>query len=126
MPRVFLVAVGLVATALAMAGAVLPGLPTTPFVLVALWAFARSSERLHGALSRIPILRHGLAEAHRFEQRRAIRPAIKGLALSMAWGSVGVTALVWGWERPAVLTAVVIAAIAATMAMVMIATDRTP
>lgn len=42
--------VGFVALALGAIGIALPLLPTTPFVLVAAVAFARSSERLHGWL----------------------------------------------------------------------------
>lgn len=122
--RPFLVALGLVATALAIAGAILPGLPTTPFLLVAVWAFARSSERLHAWLHRIPLLKHGLAEAQRFEQRRAIRLPIKLIAVSFAWGSVLLTWAATGFERPILLGIVALAAISATAFMWWIPTDR--
>ncbi len=123
MLKFWLAIFGVIATVLAIAGAVLPGLPTTPFVLVALWAFSRSSERLHGALARIPLLRHGLEEAHRFEKRRAIRLPIKIVALSMAWGSVALTAFLVGLTHTWLLGGVAIAALAATAAMIWIPTD---
>lgn len=122
--RVWLVFVGVIATILAIAGAVLPGLPTTPFVLVALWAFAKSSERLYRVLDRIPILRHGLAEAHRFERRRAIRLPIKIAALTMAWSSVAVTAYFGQGAGIWLVAVVAIAAMAATAFMFLIPTDQ--
>jgi uncharacterized membrane protein YbaN (DUF454 family) len=117
-------AVGSIATVFAVAGALLPGLPTTPFLLVALWAFARSSERLMGWLERTPLLRGALAEARRFEEKGTIRPEVKALALTMAWGSVVLVGLATGFDKPVLLGAVGAAAIGGSIAMWWFPTER--
>lgn len=115
MLRLGYLVIGSIATLLAIAGAMLPGLPATPFLLVALWAFARSSPRLMHGLARIPVLRQALAEAQRFEERRTIRLEVKLFALAMAWGSVLVTAIAAGPSRPLLL--VIAAALGGSFAM---------
>lgn len=47
MRRGFYLALAYLALALGLVGIVVPGLPTTPFVLLAAWAAARGSRRLH-------------------------------------------------------------------------------
>lgn len=124
MRKLLLILVGLVFTALALLGAVLPGLPTTPFLIVALWAFARSSPRLTLWIGRVPLLQSALREALRFEQRRALRPAVKLTALACAWGSVAATAWWSGTLLRPLVGAVALAALAASVAMAWIPTDR--
>jgi len=54
--RLFYGVLGGAAFALGVAGIFLPVLPTVPFMLVALWAFSNSSQRLHDALYHHPRL----------------------------------------------------------------------
>ena len=122
--RPLLFVVGVLATVLAVAGAILPGLPTTPFLLVALWAFARSSRRMHAWLHRVPLFRSALYEAQRFEERGAIRLPIKLVAIGFSFASVVLTYAVSGLERPVLLGSIVVAAIAGTAFMMWIPTDR--
>jgi uncharacterized protein len=120
--RIALILLGVIATGLAIAGAILPGLPTTPFLILALWAFARSSERLYGWLEKVPVLQTALAEARRFEERRAIHPNVKLTAVAVAWSSVLLLVLT---GQPRALVGIVgAAALAGTLFMWWIPTDR--
>jgi uncharacterized protein len=105
-----------IALALGLVGVVLPGLPTTPFVLLAAWAAARGSARLHRWMRahRLfgPIIRDW--EAHGAVSRRAKWMATTMMAVSAAiffltapklWMAVTGTAIMavvatWLWLRP--------------------------
>lgn len=76
--RVLWLAAGLLALAAGIAGIVLPLVPTTVFLLVAAFAFARSSPRLHGWLLAHPRLGRPLRD---WQAHRCIRPRAKALAV---------------------------------------------
>lgn len=81
---------GVLSLATGLAGLVLPLLPSTVFVLIAAWAFARSSERLHARVLAHP--RFGPAvrawQAHGAIPTQAKRLALLGLGLSLLVGMV--------------------------------------
>ncbi len=78
MNRTFWFIVGCLAVVCGLVGAVLPLLPTTPFLLVATFAFARSSPRLHAWLTEHP--RFG-PPIHHWHTERAISRKAKNLAV---------------------------------------------
>lgn len=90
--RTLWLAVGFLATGCGIAGVVLPLVPTTPFLLLAAYAFARSSPRLHDWLVNHPRFGPPIAawQAHGAISRRtkllAAGAMIATLALSVAIG----------------------------------------
>ncbi len=75
----FFMALGLFFVALAAIGVLLPGLPTTPFLLLAAGCFAKSSQRLHNWLLENrtfgPMIRH-------WHEHRAISRRVRNIAIS--------------------------------------------
>ena len=81
--RLVWLVIGAVALALAAIGAVLPLVPTTPFLLVAAFGFARSSPRLHRWLTTHRVLGPPLRRWHLYG---AIGPMAKVLAVGTMAG----------------------------------------
>lgn len=86
--------IGGVFVALGAIGAILPVMPATPFLLIALWAFDRSSPRLHAWLWYHPWFGPGL---RRWQRERTVAPWIKVVAIGSMLTS---TAYVTWWLRP--------------------------
>lgn len=84
--KIFWTILGWLALALAAAGVVLPLMPTVPFVLVAAYAFARSSERIHRKLLNHPTFGPAIIA---WRDRGAINYRAKWWASLSFFGSIG-------------------------------------
>lgn len=103
--RALLVGAGVLSLLLGLLGAVLPGLPTTPFVLLAAACFAKASPRLHQWLVQHRWLGPMVRD---WEAHHTLPLRIKWLASGMMALMVGVSA--WQLaERPGVQAAVLVA-----------------
>ena len=96
--RWMLIAAGMICVGLGALGIILPGLPTTPFLLLAAYCFARSSEHFHRGL-----LNHRWFGSYvrNFEEGRGMTRPAKASTLLVLWLSFGVTIIffvpvVWG------------------------------
>jgi hypothetical protein len=76
---VYLIA-GLACIVLGLIGILIPGLPTTPFILLASWCFTRSSRRLENALLRSRLFGPFIRD---WRQHRAIRRPTRYLAVGL-------------------------------------------
>lgn len=77
-PRWVYAALAYLFVALALVGVLLPGLPTIPFLLLAAWAAARGSRRLHHWLYRHPRFGSALIE---WEEQGAVSGRSKRIAI---------------------------------------------
>src|SRR5690606_10550488 len=112
---------GTVSLGLGIVGVVLPGLPTTPFVLLAAACYAKASPRLHRRLSahRLfgPIVRD-------WEQHRSLSKRTKAVALVTMLATLCLSA--WGLrERPVLLLVVLIAGAIGAAVVLRIPTRKT-
>ena len=103
--RAVLVGVGCLALILGLIGAVLPGLPTTPFVLLAAACFAKASPKLHRWLVHHRWLGPMVRD---WEAHHSLPLRIKWLASGMMAVMVGLSA--WQLTSRPVLQAVVLMA----------------
>jgi uncharacterized membrane protein YbaN (DUF454 family) len=88
--NLILLTLGLVFVALGAIGLLVPVMPTTPFLLLALALFARSSPLLYAWLYRSRLFGPLLQE---WQQYRAIRPHVRYTALAAVLLGVGATCL---------------------------------
>jgi uncharacterized membrane protein YbaN (DUF454 family) len=95
--------------AVALAGAVVPILPTTPFALLAVYAAARGSDRLHRYLLSHRVLGPLLAD---WRRDRAVRRGAKQAATA----SMAVSAVVVVLTAPSLLLAAAVAALLTAVA----------
>ena len=97
-----LAVLGVVSLSLGVAGIFLPLLPTTPFLLLAAWAFVRSSPRLYAWLINHPHLGEYIRN---FRENRAIPLRVKVVSVSLVWLTIGfcIVAVVeqWWWVQAA-------------------------
>lgn len=91
--RPILLATGYVMLALGIAGAVLPVLPTTPFLLAAAWLFSHSSPRMEAWLYRLPTIG---APLRTWRAKGAIGVPSKCVALAGIAGGVSLAILSGG------------------------------
>jgi uncharacterized protein len=108
------VALGLLFTALGGLGAVLPVLPTTPFLLLASFFFIRSSPALHAWLLRSPLFGPLLADWH---CHRAVRKRVKGVSIAMVLVAAG--ASLWLGNLPRRLAVVLVVLVAIGVAVIL-------
>lgn len=104
--------IGLISVALGLLGVLLPLLPTVPFLLLAAFCFARSSERLHSWMLEHPTLGPPIND---WQQSGAISRRAKKLATLSV---IAVFALSWALDVKT--TALMIQAVVLSCVMVFI------
>ena len=90
MRRIIYLSIGWLAVGCGVLGTFLPIIPTVPFLLIAVWAFGRSSDHLRERLLSNPVFG---PDIRRWQEQGAIRRPAKFLAVGMMAASVGIAAL---------------------------------
>jgi uncharacterized protein len=95
--RALYVALAGLCLGLGLLGAVLPGLPTTPFLLVMSFLLLRSSPWLHAQVLRLPIVGKYVRE---WDEKRGVRRGVKILAAAWVILAVALVVVATGLAVP--------------------------
>tara|TARA_Y100000768_G_scaffold388924_1_gene388760 strand:+ start:3708 stop:4085 length:378 start_codon:yes stop_codon:yes gene_type:complete len=76
--RYLLFGLGWICVVLGVIGALLPVVPTTPFLLVAAYCFSKSSPKVHSWLTRLPYFGNAIID---WETNKVIRPKAKVMSV---------------------------------------------
>ena len=103
--RYLLIVFGWLNVAVGAIGLVVPGLPTTIFLLIALWAFSKSSERFRTWLYEHRRLGSAIRAWH---EHGVIPVRAKVAALAMMTLSLAIMAVTGPWQVPAITGAIMV------------------
>jgi uncharacterized membrane protein YbaN (DUF454 family) len=120
--RVALGALGWIAVGLAVAGAVIPGVPTTVFVLAAAWCFARSSPRFAEWLRSHSWLGRPLRS---FSRSGGMPRSAKLLALGSMWPAIALSAFFLARVHASAALATVALGVLGTLAILLVVPTAT-
>lgn len=88
MKKILFVSIGILSIFLGIVGIFVPGLPTTPFILLSSWLFYKSSQRLHDLLHRSPLGKY----IRRYESRKGVSRLSKLLSIACMWTMISISA----------------------------------
>lgn len=88
MKKIFFIVIGVISIVLGIIGIFVPGLPTTPFVLLSSWLFYKSSKRMHDALHRSPLGKY----IRRYESRQGMSWSGKLISIACMWVMISISA----------------------------------
>jgi uncharacterized membrane protein YbaN (DUF454 family) len=113
MKKLLLIAIGSALVGVGALGVVVPGLPTTIFLILAAGCYIRSSDRLYNWLVRHRVFGPSI---RRFQEKRAMTRRSKAVAMISMWSMIGLSEfLLWG--RTAIQIVLVILGIAGTVSI---------
>ena len=83
MKKFLFITIGVLSVILGIIGIFVPGLPTTPFILLSSWLFYKSSKRLHDPLGKY---------IRRYESRQGMSLTGKFISIACMWIMISISA----------------------------------
>lgn len=121
MRKILYITIGYISMIFGVVGIFIPGLPTTPFLLLSSWLFYKSSKRLHDALHRSrwfgPYLQ-------RFQDRQGVSWWTKSISIVCMWSMISISAFCFFEPGPVRLVLIGLGVIGSTSILIFVPTGK--